>query len=314
MNPDLFDSDRLHDTRRVLDIYQWLRPEMPRPRAAESQHAPRLRDILGQFDALFLDGYGVLNVGARMIPGADLMLAEAAAAGVEIIVVTNGASKKSTVTAARYRNLGINVTNQQVISSRDALQARLMDGGFSRLGVIDSFASLPDLPGGDAVVLTPQDPSSWLKVDAIGFFGATRWDETWQACLENAAAAGIPVMVANPDVAAPHPEGLSKEPGFWAALARHHIGGAMVLEWYGKPHRPIFDQAMKALEENTGRTNWNSDRIAMVGDTLHTDILGGSGAGLSTVLITGHGLFSDGSAADAITETGIAPNYIVDTV
>ena len=56
------------------------------------------------------------------------------------------------------------------------------------------------------------------------------------------------------------------------------------------------------------------DRIAMVGDTLHTDILGGMGAGLKTVLITGYGLFSDGSAADAIAATGIAPDYIVDTV
>ena len=73
----------------------------------------------------FCDGYGVLNVGAEMVPGADLLLAEAAAAGVAVIVVTNGGSKKSTVTAAKYRNLGLDVTNQQVVSSRDALEARL---------------------------------------------------------------------------------------------------------------------------------------------------------------------------------------------
>ena len=87
-------------------------------RAAERHHAPRLRDLLGEFDALLLDGYGVLNVGAEMVPGADLLLAEAAAAGVAVIVVTNGGSKKSTVTAAKYRNLGLDITNQQVVSSR----------------------------------------------------------------------------------------------------------------------------------------------------------------------------------------------------
>ena len=48
-------------------------PVMPAVRAAASYHAPRLRDLLGEFDALLLDGYGVLNVGAEMVPGADLL-------------------------------------------------------------------------------------------------------------------------------------------------------------------------------------------------------------------------------------------------
>ena len=73
-----FDPDTPHNTARVLALYEWLRPEMPPVRAAERHHAPRLRDLLGEFDALLLDGYGVLNVGAEMVPGADLLLAEAA--------------------------------------------------------------------------------------------------------------------------------------------------------------------------------------------------------------------------------------------
>ena len=311
-----FDPDTPHDTNRVLALYEWLRPEMPPVRQAVSQHAPRLRDLMGEFDALLLDGYGVLNVGAEMVPGADLLLTEAAAAGVAVIVVTNGGSKKSTVTAAKYRNLGLDVTNQQVVSSRDALEARLARPGSAirHLGVVDTWSTLPDLPGVRATALTPADPQAWHNVDAIGLFGATRWDDEWQTCLVDAAAGGVPVMVANPDIAAPQPHGLSREPGYWTVQARHHLGAEMQLEWYGKPHQPVFDQALAALEDTTGRTNWNSERIAMVGDTLHTDILGGMGAGLKTVLITGHGLFSDGSAADAIAATGIAPDYIVDTV
>jgi HAD superfamily hydrolase (TIGR01450 family) len=316
MTPDLFHPDTPHNTARVLGIYEWLRPEMPDAGKVISSYAPSLRDLMDQFDAVLLDGYGVLNIGAEMIPDADVMLADAAAAGIEIIVVTNGASKKSTAAAARYRSLGLEISNQQVVSSRDALEARINGTrtGLHRLGVIDSFSSLPDLPGVEASILTETDPSAWHNVDAIGFFGATRWNAAYQACLEDAAGAGVPVLVANPDVAAPHPGGFSKEPGFWAAMARHKLGDALKLEWYGKPHPPIFDQALKTLEENTGRTNWNRDRIAMVGDTLHTDILGGREAGLKTILVTGHGLFSDGSAPDAIAATGIVPDFIVNTV
>jgi len=50
----------------------------------------------------------------------------------------------------------------------------------------------------------------------------------------------------------------------------------------------------------------------MVGDTLHTDILGGNKFGLDTVLVyTGNTLPED--AATSITSTGIVPTYICET-
>ena len=52
----------------------------------------------------------------------------------------------------------------------------------------------------------------------------------------------------------------------------------------------------------------------MVGDTLHTDILGGHAAGLSTVLITGHGLFRQGNVEETMKKTGIIPDYMTVTV
>ena len=311
-----FDPLARHDPERVLALYEWLRPEMPDAGHAVPHHAPRLRDLMGEFDALLLDGYGVLNVGAYAVPEADLMLAEAEAAGVAVIVVTNGGSKDSKIAAARYRTLGFDVTDQQVVSSRDALETRLRqpDCPYQHIGVVDSWCSLPSLPGISTTPLTPENPAEWYNVDAICLFGGTQWDERWQDCLLTVAAKGMPVLVANPDIGAPQSDGFSKEPGYWAVMARHQLGDALQLEWYGKPHQPVFDLAMKTLEETTGRSNWNYDRIAMVGDTLHTDILGGRGAGLKTVLVTGHGMFREGSANDAIEKTGIAPDYIVRTV
>ena len=50
----------------------------------------------------------------------------------------------------------------------------------------------------------------------------------------------------------------------------------------------------------------------MVGDSLHTDILGGGAFGLQTVLITGAGLFRDGGACHYIDKTGIKPDWIVE--
>ena len=54
-------------------------------------------------------------------------------------------------------------------------------------------------------------------------------------------------------------------------------------------------------------------RIAMVGDTLHTDILGGAVAGWKTVLVTGLGLMRDLDVERGIEVSGIRPDYIVQT-
>ncbi len=54
-------------------------------------------------------------------------------------------------------------------------------------------------------------------------------------------------------------------------------------------------------------------RVAMVGDTLHTDVLGGRAAGIGSVLVTGHGLFAGRDTAPYITRSGIVPDVIVPT-
>ena len=51
----------------------------------------------------------------------------------------------------------------------------------------------------------------------------------------------------------------------------------------------------------------------MVGDTLHTDILGGAAAGLRTVLVTDHGLLKGMNASDLIQRSGIVPDFIAAT-
>ena len=55
----------------------------------------------------------------------------------------------------------------------------------------------------------------------------------------------------------------------------------------------------------------NKSRIAMVGDSLHTDILGGLAFGLRTVLVTSYGLLRHHNVDKVIYETGIAPDWQV---
>ena len=104
---------------------------------------------------------------------------------------------------------------------------------------------------------------------------------------------------------APHPGGLSREPGLYA----HDIAdsGLAVPEFFGKP----FDNAFAIIRETL--TGIDPQRVAMVGDTLHTDILGGAQAGWRTVLVTDHGLMKGMDVEQAIARSGIRPDFIVPT-
>jgi glycerol 3-phosphatase-2 len=48
-----------------------------------------------------------------------------------------------------------------------------------------------------------------------------------------------------------------------------------------------------------------------VGDSLHTDILGGQAAGVKTALIAGYGFFAGNDVEAPIALSGIKPDYIL---
>ena len=51
----------------------------------------------------------------------------------------------------------------------------------------------------------------------------------------------------------------------------------------------------------------------MVGDTLHTDILGANSFGLKSILMTKHGLLKNVNVGKMIKRTNIIPDYIVES-
>ena len=77
----------------------------------------------------------------------------------------------------------------------------------------------------------------------------------------------------------------------------------------GKPFGNAFDAVLARLGPDAPPLS----RIAMVGDTLHTDILGGAAAGLGTVLVTRHGVYAGRDVGPFIARTGIVPDYIAET-
>ena len=69
---------------------------LPSEPQARPREVTRLVDILPHVDALVLDGFGVINVGASRIDGIIEFFEAAAAQKVPVMVLTNGAGQGAT--------------------------------------------------------------------------------------------------------------------------------------------------------------------------------------------------------------------------
>jgi glycerol 3-phosphatase-2 len=306
------------DLTAVIDIYQTQRAMMPNAVPGAGRQRSALIDILDEFDGLILDGYGVINVGAMLVAGIEDLLQVAADRKKPVVVLTNGGSFESSVAAEKYVKWRLPIMPDAVVSSRDALHAALCGSvavpSLTVQDVIGCLGAVVTPLLGDGILTYCRTEDFWHKSDAFALLGVIDWTEKDQAGFEAALTARPrPVFVANPDVAAPQTGHFSPEPGYWMARAMQAVqmsehGG--VVHWYGKPYRPAFDLALDRLNKLAGR-QLDRRRVAMVGDSLHTDILGGGAAGMQSVLITGAGLFRDGGADRFIAATGIQPDWIV---
>ena len=277
------------------------------PRRGRGEPAEGLAALAGRYDAFILDGYGVVNVGAEPVPGIVDAVRALHGEGRAVMVLTNGAGRPARWAARRYAEWGLGIPERLVVSSRDSLEAELTANPRRGLwGVMAKPDSeLETLPVETA--LLGDDDALYREADGFILLRSGEWTvERHLRMAESLRSAPRPVLLANPDVSAPYPDGsFSAEPGYWAIRLEAETG--VSCERFGKPFGHAFDLALARL----GAAGLRRDRVAMVGDGLCTDILGGLAAGLGTVLVTDHGLVRDLDWRAWAQRTGISPDYVI---
>lgn len=292
-------------TEAAFARYERLRPILPQAHFPETSRTGRtLEDTMGDYDAYILDAFGVLNRGEVPIPGAVERIAQLRAAGKRLIVLTNAASYTRSGVLAKYHRLGFDFTLDEVVSSRDVAFAHLPEVHGVWAAITADGDDLSDAPAGHYIADLHTQPELLISAAAFLFLSTARWSDEENARLERALQFQMrPVIVANPDLVAPREDGLSLEPGWYAQTLAASTGATMPM--FGKPFGNAFDEALRRLP------GISPHRIAMVGDTLHTDVLGGAAAGLGTILIQEHGLFRGLSPAPFIEASGLQPDWLV---
>ncbi|WP_412565789.1 HAD-IIA family hydrolase [Thalassobius sp. MITS945101] len=300
---------RTTDYQTAFAGYEAVRHRLPEagpPR--ETEVAATLAEVAEHYDSFLLDAFGVLNIGESPVPGAPERLAALRAQGKNLRVLTNAASVPVEDLLAKYHRLGFDFTMDEVISSRQVLLAEAAKHIGMRWGVI--------LPEGAAVTdlaalnfhLLADNPADYDAVDGFLFLGSAGWSDTRQALLCRALVAQPrPLWIGNPDIVAPRENGFSIEPGYFAHQVAEQTGVEPL--FFGKPFGNAFDMALATLPQPV-----DPARVLMVGDSPHTDVLGGNAAGVRSALLTPYGFLAGQDVGAAMLTSGLYPDVLLQAI
>lgn len=266
--------------------------------------------IKDQYDILLLDGFGVLNIGGTAVPHMPDTIKALQSEGKETFILTNGASYPTDVRAKMYPPLGYDIPASHIISSRDAVEQELPHFELTRAGgtwgvIVGDGAFIERLPA-NTVLLSKENID---RVDGFIFLATSYWNQKWQERLTiSLIKRRRPIIIGNPDISAPLETSFSVEPGYYAIELLNMIPD-LEITYCGKPFQNTYQAAFQRIEEVVGA--FEPHRILMVGDTLHTDILGGNEAGCKTLLKADWGFLRDRDPLPYIKSANIYPDFLI---
>lgn len=265
-----------------------------------------LSELEKQFDVFIFDAFGVLNVGETPVGGAAARIEKLRQIGKQIFFLSNSASQPREKIKDKYSAMSFEFTSHEIVTSRDIMILELENYDQDMCwGVIAvGSTSHDDLP----CRTVPLDRTNIADVDGVIFLNISEWSDSRHQDLINALRVHPrPVLIGNPDLVGPREDSFSRQPGYYG----HDIWDRtdIVPQFFGKPYANAFDLIRIRLGDQ-----YSGKRVVMVGDTLHTDILGAAAAGFSSALVTGHGVMRGLDVKACIKASEIRPDFILPTI
>lgn len=244
-----------------------------------AQRIQSFRDIAAQYDVVLCDVWGVLHNGVEAFSHASEALAEARAAGLTVVLITNSPRPHPGV-KVQIRGLGVlDEAYDRIVTSGDVTRA-LIEAAPKKIWFIgaDKDHPLLDGLGTEQVGLEEADVvvCAGLRDDE------TETVEDYREELAALAARNLPFICANPDLIVERGHKLIPCAGALAQLYED-LGGATRIA--GKPYRPIYETSL--AEARAVRGAFDMSRVIAIGDGMPTDVRGAEAYGLDVLYISG---------------------------
>jgi glycerol-1-phosphatase len=253
------------------------------------------KPLTEQYDAALFDLDGVLYLQEEPIPQAPEGVAAARAAGMRIGFVTNNASRRAPVVVALLAKVGVDGSEDEVVTAAQASAALLAEElppGSAVLvvgaqGLADEVADVGLRP----VRSADEKPAAVVQ----GYAREVGWEQLAEAMV--ALRAGARWVATNRDFTIPSSRGPLPGNGSLVAVlttALRREPDVVV----GKPHPRLHQESVRRI---------GSSRPLVVGDRLDTDIAGAVNGGADSLLV----LTGVTEAADLLAAgPGERPTYV----
>ena len=273
------------------------------------------KSILDRYKFIFFDAFGVIKNYNGLVPGVEQTFAYMESQGKEYYIVTNDASRSPMALAESFHRVGLHaITHDRIISSgmlaKEYIDLKVNDGIVAYLGTLNS-AHYIDSSGLHTLPVSAINNSNIDLVNALVLLDdeGFNWFDDLNKAVNILRKRTIPAIVANTDHTYPLTGNheVSIAIGGIASMIESIVGKRFIR--FGKPDSQMFMFAYDLIRE---RMPVSKKEILMVGDTLHTDIMGGNKFGLDTMLVLSGNTLPD-DAETRIKSTGIVPTYICET-
>jgi HAD superfamily hydrolase (TIGR01458 family) len=244
-------------------------------------------------EGLVVDIDGVLTVSWRPLAGAPEALRSLRDLDVPLTFATNTTSRTRDDIASLLRSAGFEVGADEILTAPRVTAEHLRQRyGAARVLLVNEGDISADLEGFEVVHEPPAD------VVVVGGAGPAFSYEV----LNSAFAAlidGAPLVAMHRNLTWRTDEGLQLDSGGFVGALEEAAGVKATV--VGKPSHPFFQASVAAL-------GLPSDRVAMVGDDVHNDVLAAQACGLRGVLVR-TGKFR----ADDLEGLATKPDTVVDS-
>ncbi|MCI7671824.1 MAG: HAD-IIA family hydrolase [Schaalia hyovaginalis] len=233
-------------------------------------NAPKPLTEMPPVSAWLSDMDGVLVKENRALPGAEQFLDALRRKGYPFLVLTNNSIFTNRDLSARLARSGLDVPEDNIWTSANATAAFLSQQSPDSTAFVIGEAGLTTALHGAGYIMTDQDPEYVV-------LGETRnYDFNAITSAIRLIESGAKFIATNPDVTGPSDDGTLPATGSIAAMITAATGKRPY--FVGKPN-PVMIRA------GLNKIGAHSERAAMVGDRMDTDIQAGVEAGLRTHLV-----------------------------
>ncbi len=273
------------------------------------------RSIVKNYKAVFFDAFGVLKNHQGLIPGIINTFEYLDRKEIKYYLLTNDSSRSPEMLAQWYQDRGVRqVTADKILSSgmvaMEYFKLKVSNGNSVAYLGTENSAHYIETAGLKTVAVKNIDLNDIDHIESFAFLDdeGFNWNEDINKAINLLRKKNMAVVVANTDINYPvNQNDVSIAIGSLADMVEKIIGKSFIR--FGKPDAQMFLLAYeRALQDIDVKRN----EILMVGDTLHTDIMGGNKFGLDTVLVLSGNTLPE-MAQIRISSSGIIPTFICES-